>query len=364
MDTRKPERCFAACAPGLERFVRAELLALGIRAPFDRTGGVEFQATTRQLYAMNVWSRIASRVLVRVSTFDASTFADLERGVERIGWSRYLPPGSGASFRVTTSKSAALYHSGAVTDRLTRILGEGEQLVVVRIGSDNRATMSVDSSGEHLHRRGWRLAVAKAPLRETLAAALLTAAGWDGSAPLLDPLCGSGTIPIEAALIARRRPPGLDRRFAFQGWPSFEPGTWASVIGAAKAGLAMSAGRLPLIRGSDRDPGAIEAATANAERAGVRDDVAFSVCSLSSAVPSAGAGWLVSNPPYGARVASAADRRNLFARYGAIARHEGEGRRVALLASDIGLARHCGVPLVEAFRTTNGGIAVLGLVSP
>src|SRR5690606_4928148 len=152
------------------------------------------------------------------------------------------------------------------------------QLVIVRIVRDE-CVISIDSSGALLHRRGYRQAVAKAPLRETLAAAMLRAAGWRGDRPLLDPMCGSGTIPIEAALIARRIPPGLaapdrtPRPFAFEAWPSFDREGWQRTVALA---LAEIRDRSPVeIVGSDRDEGAIAAARANASRAGVADDIRF-----------------------------------------------------------------------------------------
>ena len=188
---------------------------------------VEFAATPRQLYAANLWLRTANRVLVRRATFPARSFAEFERRAGGLGWDDWLAPGP-VQWRVSSSRST-LYHSDAVAERLARILGrepgDGGQLVVVRLLGD-QMTISVDSSGEALHRRGWRSAGAKAPLRETLAAAVVLASGWDpaGGDALVDPLCGSGTIAIEAALVALDRPPGAPRPFAFQRWPGVRAG--------------------------------------------------------------------------------------------------------------------------------------------
>jgi hypothetical protein len=162
---------------------------------------------------------------------------------------------------------------------------DAAQLFVVRLFHDS-CTVSADSSGALLHRRGYRLATAKAPLRETLAAAMLLGAGWDGSAPLLDPMCGSGTIAIEAALLARRIPPGLRRRFAFERWPGFEPAPWRRALDAARSGIRE---RAPgPIHASDRDAGAIEAARANAERAGVAEDLTLARAAIAAVEPPPG----------------------------------------------------------------------------
>ena len=229
----------AVCAPGLEGVLDEELAALGVRRRRVTKGGVSIRVSTRELYAANVWLRTASRLLVRIGRFRATGFRDLEREVAAMDWSPWLAEGSAVKLRVS-SGSSRLHHTGAIAERIENALGGGDsrrngdhgdgdtQAFVVRVQRDV-VTISVDASGDNLHRRGWRLATAKAPVRETLAAAMVLASGWRGDRPLLDPLCGSGTIAIEAALLAQGRAPGANRTFAFQRWPSFEPGTWASV---------------------------------------------------------------------------------------------------------------------------------------
>ena len=229
------------------------------------------------------------------------------------------------------------------------------QEFVVRLYHDE-CTVSADASGELLHRRGYRLAGAKAPLRETLAAAMLAGAGWDATAPLLDPMCGSGTIPIEAALLARGIPPGLDRSFAFQAWPGFDAGVWHRVSAAARERVLPRAG--VAILGSDRDAGAIEAARANAERAGVAADVEWRRAAISAIDPPPGAGWMITNPPYGVRVGDRRRLRDLFAQLGNVARRRLVGWRVAFLSAHLELERQVGLPLETRFSTGNGGIRV------
>jgi putative N6-adenine-specific DNA methylase len=229
-------------------------------------------------------------------------------------------------------------------------------LVVVRVMRDH-VTVSADSSGALLHRRGYRQATAKAPLRETIAAAMLSASGWDGTSPLVDPLCGSGTIPIEAAMRARSIAPGARRTFAMERWPTVSRtlGDQVRAEFADRTLLKSSA----VIVGSDRDAGAIAAATSNAERAGVEGDVGLAVRSLTAAqFPEASRGWIVTNPPYGVRVGEADRVRDLWAQLGNVLRERAAGWRVALLSPDAALDRQLRIPLRAAATTSNGGIAV------
>ena len=352
---------FAVCTPGLEALTAAELSAIGVVVTGRENGGVSFRATTRQLYRANIALRTVTRVLLRFASFPAESFSQLDQMAATVDWARFLPPGQGASFRVT-SLSSKLFHTGAIAERLTTAVGgEGDQLVVVRLAHD-RVSLSVDTSGELLHKRGWRQATAKAPLRETLAAALLMAVGWNGEVPLVDPMCGSGTIAIEAALAARGIVPGRDRRFAFQSWPSFEPGTWASVTAEAKAGERPSS--VAIVAG-DRDAGAITAARANAERAGVADAISFVESPLSSLpMPDGDRGWIITNPPYGARVRGGDDLRDLYAALGAVTRARPPGWRLGMLVADKALAGHSGLTLSSAFSTRNGSIPVTFLAQP
>jgi putative N6-adenine-specific DNA methylase len=368
------EDCFAQCTPGLEGVLAAELRALGVRAARPDRGGVGFRATTRQLYAANTWLRTANRVLVRVGSFRARTWDELRAGASALDWRPYLRPGVVPELRVTSSRSK-LYHTGAIAEHLVAALGgaaprpgadgPAAQLVVARVLAD-RVVLSVDSSGEALHRRGWRLEGAKAPLRETLAAAVVLASGWDHASPLVDPFCGSGTIPVEAALVARDLAPGRNRSFAFQGWPAFEPGTWASVRGEVAA-RARPHAAAPIL-GSDRDAGAVAAARANAARAEVGEDITFAEAAVSAAVPPpsprgpAAPGWLLANPPYGGRVRGG-DLRDLYARLGDVARRRFPGWGAGLLVADARLAGQARLRWRERLATTNGGIDVRLLVA-
>lgn len=312
----------------------------------------------------NLWLRTASRVLVRVARFKATAFYELEKRARKIEWDHFVAPGRAAEFRVTARKSK-LYHSDAIAERFAKAArtktdsrqpsAVSPQLFVVRVVKDV-FEVSADTSGDLLHMRGYRQAIGKAPLRETLAAALLIAAEWSGQTPLLDPFCGSGTIPIEGALIARRIAPGLRRDFAFMHWPNFDAKLWRTLVDDAEAG-ALARAPVP-ISGSDRDAGAIESSRANAERAGVAADVDFAVRPISDVEPSGSAGLVATNPPYGVRVGDASKVRNLYARLGQVLSERCRGWRVVLLSADARLTAEIGLPFQEMVRTSNGGINV------
>jgi putative N6-adenine-specific DNA methylase len=391
---------FAPTAPGLESIAAGELKALGVRGS-QEVGGVAFGGELERIYEANLWLRTASRVVVRLGQFHASTFYELERHSKKLPWPDFLPESGAVEVRVTCRKSK-LYHSDAVAERvLSAIAGaasrkieltsassvgdedgeEGEngagegtsagqvrgptQLFIVRIVHD-QCEISADSSGELLHRRGYRKEVAKAPLRETLAAAMVLASGWEGQrgAPLLDPMSGSGTIPIEAALIARGIAPGLQRDFQFMNWPTFDRDLWNGVIEKARSSVTNP--KLD-IRGADRDTGAISAATHNAERAGVAGDVGFSVESLSGSIAAIkdvanGEGWILTNPPYGVRVGESKDLRDLYATLGTALKAK-RGWRMGILTSDAVLAGQMRFAIRPRFSSRNGGIPVSFLVS-
>jgi putative N6-adenine-specific DNA methylase len=350
-------RIAVICTPGLEAWCRQELVALGPKPKRAGPGTIEAEATTRQLYAANLWLRTAARVLVRAATFRATDFARLQAGAADIDWSSWLPSGVAPRFRVTANESK-LYHTDAVAQRLHQVVappsqGEPEQLVVIRI-ERNTVTVSIDTSGVPLHHRPWRTERGSAPLRPTMAAAALLAIGWDGSVPLFDPFCGAGTIPIEAALLARGLPPGGLRAFAFHHWPSFEAGTWASVRAAVPTGARPTA---TVINGSDRDRKVIASARANAGRAGVADDIEFETGVVSQLKAATGPGLVLTNPPFGRRVG---DGRldGLYRRFGAVVNQRLAGHDLAIICPDRRLAALADRRLRPLARFGHGGLPV------
>jgi putative N6-adenine-specific DNA methylase len=363
--------CFAVAAPGLEPIVARELRGLG-EQPRVEDGGVSWTGDARSVMRANLWLRTATRVLVRVAKFNAKSFAELERAAKRVAWARFLPAGSTADFRVTSRKSK-LIHTDAIAERLLSALGSRpevksrepkaesrEQLFVVRVLRDE-FEISADTSGELLHVRGYRQAIGKAPLRETLAAALLLGAEWSGDTPLLDPFCGSGTIPIEAALIARRIAPGVNRRFAVLDWPDVNAAWWTRLIDDAKS-IELPKSPVAIV-GSDRDKGAIASAVGNAERAGVAADIEFTVRAVSAIEPPATAGLVATNPPYGVRASPRKDVRNLYAQFGNVMRAKCAGWRVAFYSAQQRHVKETGLATRELFKTTNGGIDITANMS-
>jgi putative N6-adenine-specific DNA methylase len=372
---------FAITAPGLEAVTAGELRALGMRPARAEPGGVTFRGGMPELQRANLWLRTASRVVVRIASFEATAFHELERRARRVDWGRYLSTPARVRFRVTCRKSR-LYHSDAVAARLAEAIARGPglanepeviggeadddaetpaQLFIVRLLHD-RVTISADSSGALLHRRGYRQATGRAPLRETLAAAMVLASEWDPATPLADPMCGAGTIVIEAARLARGMAPGLDyeraipRAFAFTHWPEHDEPTWHDEWTSALARSRRVAGA-PILA-ADRDAGAIASATSNAARAGVAASIELVQQPISALDLPSGPGHVVTNPPYGVRVGERASLRDLYARFGAVVRARAPEWTVAFLSADRALERQTGLVLEELFRTSNGGIPV------
>jgi putative N6-adenine-specific DNA methylase len=418
------DQLFAVTAPGVATYTAQELRQLGLlpaasagrrarqrsaqrstqrAAPHsgerELQGGVPFDGERTALYRANLHLRTANRILVRLGEFPAVGFAELRKRAAHLPWERCLAPGQPVSLRVTCHKSR-LYHSdavaervaGAIADRLGRPsnitkydeeeAGTPPQLIVVRLLHD-LCTISIDSSGELLHRRGYRLATAKAPLRETLAATMLLASGWasgagketsDPPAALMDPFCGSGTIAIEAAQMALGMAAGMAsggaRRFAFMAWPDFDAPLWGQLVEQAEEHHARQLSRQSRhlqIAASDRDAGAVELARANAARGGVADQIEFSRQGVSAVVPCCERGWIVTNPPYGLRVSAGHDVRNLYAQFGHVLRTSFSGWQFAVLCNERQLLAQIGLPMEQSLNLVNGGLPVVfgrGSVEP
>lgn len=351
---------FAVAAPGLEGVVEAELRALGFAAKRE-PGGVRFRGDLHAAARANLWLRAASRVLLRVGTFDAPGRRELAARVPRLPWADVLAPGARTRVRVS-SHASRLYHTGLIEEVLRTALpiepaGESpEAELLVRIVRD-RCTVSLDTSGELLHRRGYREETSRAPLRETLAAGMLLLCGYDGSEPFVDPMCGSGTLPLEAALIARRRAPGWMRTFAVERFPGFD----REVLGKLRAeAIEQERASGPLIAGSDVHAGAVAAASRNAARAGLTEWVRFERKDVASLEAPAGSGLLVTNPPYGQRVGGREDARSAEAGLAALGTAlEGpfSGWRAAVLLPPQ-LTRRLRLPIRREHALDNGGLSV------
>ncbi|MDT8441543.1 MAG: class I SAM-dependent RNA methyltransferase [Desulfuromonadales bacterium] len=363
MDHRQDAEFFAVVTPGLETVCAGELTALAMAGVRVEAGGVAFRGRLADLYRANLWLRSASRILVRFADFRCRDFPRLYQHAGKLPWGRFLRAETAIDLRVSCRQSR-LMHSDRVRQALLPAIDQargrpapatesGTQLILVRI-ADDVVQISIDSSGELLHRRGYRQQVTVAPLRETLAAGILLQLGWDGAQPLYDPMCGSGTFLIEAALLAKRRAPGLARSFAFMQWPGWRPGLWDKLCSDARRGESAC----PVtIAGSDRDGSAVRAALANLRTAGLDQNLRVACASLEALQPQAGCGLLVCNPPYGLRLAPV----SLAAFYQSLGRELVRAFprwRKALLCPDPDLVTMTGLPWQHLANLDNGGLRV------
>ena len=327
-----PLRFFATTAKGTEGVLRDELRAMGLKRVRAERGGVWFEGKLEAGMRACLWSHVAMRIVAEVGEGEAKGEAGLYELARSIPWEDHLTAKSTfavdatiKSSTITHSKYAALKVKDAIADRLTEALGARPDVdpkrpdvqVVLHLAQD-RARLSIDLAGEPLHKRGWRVEAEEAPLRETLAAAVLFLGGFSEDRPFCDPMCGSGTIAIEAALVARRIAPGRGRHFGFHRWPSFgeeEATTWKLLLDEAKE-LALPKAPQPILaRDRFKDP--LETAARNADRAGVRASIEFEQRDARDLAPLPARCQLFTNPPYGERLgAKTLQLKGLFRQLG------------------------------------------------
>lgn len=377
-------RLFVAAAPGLEPLLTSELETLGVEEAAPVPGGVSCFGDRATLYRINLGCGLGLRVLVHIAEFIVRDFRKLERVAAALEWERWLAPERGVRVRAHAKRSR-LHHTKGIVERVERgitvrtkgkvrvcadeargpgggELGEGPAeptLIQVRLIRD-RCTISVDTTGTLLHKRGWRQESGKAPLREDIARALILASGWRPGAALLDPMAGSGTLPIEAATIAAGLPPGHARRFSCMDSPGFD-GQLFEQVKAALTRPARPAGEGATLIGCERDAGAVEAARANAARAGVGERVQFLERSLGDDAipPLIGDGAvLIGNPPWGQRTGDPTRLRNLYASFGNLAEKLPRPVRIGLVTNDNALAHATRLPLSRVLTTDHGGIKI------
>lgn len=404
MGVPQPYALFVPCSPGLEPWLLAEARALGGVRPRPVPGGVELEANDHVLFRCLMELGLALDVRARLGSFPARNLDGIVRDTAALAWTRFIGAGQSVEIRASARRSRIL-HTGAIEERVLRGIrsavgslataeiavlphldeespeGDGPPLgatdalspgggggpwrVFARMEND-RLTLSISVAGLPLHRRGYRLATGKAPLREDLARALLVLAGWDPSTPLVDPFCGAGTIVIEAARMARRIPPGWARSFHLERSPTFDRDRFERL--RARLGAAILPKAPAPILGSDRDPGAVLAAESNAERAGVVGDLELKVAPLGAAPglerPPREAGLWASNPPFGDRTARGEGLRALFQTIGSRFRGLPEGWRIALLVDSPKLAWSTGLALEGRGLLDHGGKKVRLYVGP
>ncbi len=345
---------FVTCAKGTEGPLRRELVGLRIRAPRGETGGVSFEGSFTDAMKVCLWSRVAMRVLLEVSAFAAPDAGALYDGALAADLGAYLTANTTLAVSASVRDNPQLHHTGfaalkvkdALVDAIRARTGsrpnvdtEDPDVAVFLHVAASEARLYLDLAGEPLHRRGYRVAMADAPLKETLAAAILTLGGATAEAAFFDPMCGSGTLAIEQALASRRLAPGLHRRFGFERWPdAAQRMAWQPLKSEALA-LALPRAAAPIVA-RDVLPSAVAAARANARAAGVGADVTFEVADVRSFAAQAAGAIICSNPPYGHRIDAGPDRA-LAALYDDIARalSRSRGSRAVLLAGNPDLAR-------------------------
>jgi len=316
-------RFFATCAKGTEGALRKELAATGLKHLKGERGGVHFEGPLEAGMRACLHARTAMRVLLEIASFPAPDRDGLYEGARAAPWTEWLTPkhtfaveASVASATLTHSGFAALVVKDAVVDALRQGSGarpdvdpkDPDVQLVLHLARD-QATLSLDLAGHPLHRRGYRAAMTKAPLKETLGAAILSLGGVPVDAPFVDPMAGSGTLAIEQALRARRIPPGLGRSFGFQRWPSYRGGpqsAWDRLRAEARAAVLPRAPAPILAR--DLNPKAVAAMRANAEAAGVGGDLVIEQGDARDLSLAEGIGTICTNPPYGERLGGTGER--------------------------------------------------------
>ncbi|MHA6263012.1 THUMP domain-containing class I SAM-dependent RNA methyltransferase [Arenibacterium sp. CAU 1754] len=338
---------FLVATPGLEKPLADEARAAGFAGVEQVPGGVNLRGGWSEVWRANLVLRGATRVLARIAEFRAMHPAQLDKRARKVDWASVLRPDVSVKVDATSRKSR-IYHAGAAASRVERAIAEelgakiskdGEIVVKVRI-EDDLCTISIDTTGESLHKRGHKEAVSKAPMRETMAAMFLREAGYEGREPVYDPMCGSGTFVIEAAEIATGLMPGRSRSFAFEKLANFDPGEWFQMRGAQTPAATDLR-----FHGSDRDAGAIRMSLANAERAGVSALTSFDCIPVRDATPPDGApGLVIVNPPYGARISNKGPLYALYAEFGETMRSRFSGWRVAMVTTQPGLVKAAGLP--------------------
>ncbi|HKK04551.1 MAG TPA: bifunctional 23S rRNA (guanine(2069)-N(7))-methyltransferase RlmK/23S rRNA (guanine(2445)-N(2))-methyltransferase RlmL [Gammaproteobacteria bacterium] len=370
---------FAAAPRGMESLLAAELRALGAAKVAPGRAGVGFEGPLALAYRACLWSRLANRILLTLARFDAPDAEALYAAVHELPWEDHLSPDGTLAVDLQASQSpirhshfAALKVKDAVVDRFRARCGRRPSVELerpdLRINvylNRRRAVLSLDLAGESLHRRGYRERGVAAPLKENLAAAILVHAGWpevaSAGGALLDPMCGSGTLPIEAALMAGDVAPGIAREyFGFLGWRGHDAPAWAALREEAEARRAAGLEKLPPIVGYDADAAAVRAALGNVERAGLRGHVHIERRELTQVQPppaSANKGLVVVNPPYGERLGLAEQVSALYTELGAVLAERFAGWQAAVFVSDEAPVRRLGLQAHARHPLYNGRIA-------
>ena len=339
---------FLGGTPGLEAALLAEAVEQGFDQAVQVPGGVSFQGTWPDVWRANLVLRGATRVLARIGSFMAFHLAQLDKRARKFPWRKVLRPEVPVRVEVATSRKSKIYHAAAAAQRIeTALTANGlivdpDAVIVIKARiDDNRVTLSIDTSGESLHKRGHKHAVGKAPIRETLAALMLRQCGYNGKEPVLDPMCGSGTFVIEAAEIAAGLHAGRSRAFAFEQLASFAAQDWDTMRATSESYDEPAT----CFYGSDRDMGAVRMSRENAVRSGVAAFTAFeNISAADLSRPEGPPGLVICNPPYGGRIGNQKLLFSVYAGLGKRLASQFTGWRIGLVTSDPALAKTTGLP--------------------
>ena len=369
-DCVSTETYFATCARGVEPVLADELCSLGAADVNPGRGGVHFAGDLALLYRANLWLRTAIRVLRPILETAVTSSDELYDAVRALDWSRWMTPEHTLAVdcnvrdsHITHSKYAALRVKDAICDQFVEKCGRrpsvdvdepmvGLNLHVYR----DHAVLSLESSGESLHKRGYRPVLTKAPLNEALAAALVLLTGWKHDTPFVDPMCGSGVLPIEAAWMALRRPPGLTRkRFGFQGWMDYDVRLWTALRDEARRGVGRA---LPApVLGSDVRGDAVAFAINNARAAGIGHLLRFDRRDVRDFRPPDGPpGVVLCNPPYGERIGEEKELRGLYGLVGEVFAERCKGWNVFVFTGNAALAKAIALRPAAQIALFNGKI--------
>ncbi|MBD1850044.1 THUMP domain-containing protein [Leptolyngbya sp. FACHB-711] len=358
---------FATVARGLESLATQELEQLGAHSVEPKFCGAAFEGDRALLYRVNLWARLPFRILMKLREFPCQNAEDLYQGIQKIDWSVYLTPdltlavtATGKTTQLNHTHFTALQVKNAIVDQQQEQFGDRSNVELqdpdVRINvhlDRDSCTVSLDSSGNSLHRRGYRPAVGVAPLKESLAAALIQLSGWQPEQMFYDPLCGSGTLPLEACLKSLNIAPGLFReRFGFETWLDFDLDLLESLVEDAESSQREKVAAP--IWGSDRDETVIEQAMVNARNCGVSDQVWFSRMDLSEVEPPTDSGVLFCNPPYGERLGRDSDLGAFYRQLGDVLKQRFKGWTAFVLSGNKELAQSIGLKSSQRFAVYNG----------
>jgi 23S rRNA (guanine2445-N2)-methyltransferase / 23S rRNA (guanine2069-N7)-methyltransferase len=365
----------ASCAAGLEQLIAAEVTSYGGKNIASARGVVTWQGDIASGYRACLWSRFSSRILLQIAEFPAPDPDSIYKHCSAIDWGAHLDCDTTFAVDCTISEKSAVTHSkfaslrvkDALVDHFRAQTGQRPSVRTDRPGvrihlhiHGDRAALALDLSGESMHRRGYRAATGTAPLKETLAAAIVSLAGWDGSGKILvDPMCGSGTLLIEAALLFGDSAPGLSRTyFGFTGWKGHDAGLWAEIVSEAvareEAGLEKE---WPLIIGYDADPVVIAAARKNIARAGLEERIRVHQAELAFLQKPGKDGIVLCNPPYGERLADVEEVAQLYRALGRILRERFSGWRAGIFIANTDLADRLGIAWEGSHKLYNGPLA-------